>query len=335
MSSLNTLLERAQHHAPTYSTSHLSNHLPMALVALHALGATAGQMEQAFACFSGKLDYNPPVLEPSPDWTQFRGQRAAFAAVRAHFIRDISARGIDAALRTALPYLIEGVGGAAFHGLLRTASALVARHDEELASGLAHWSCSYMPLLSCTGSDAAKDAPSRPQKLELHAWLSELTATPLSSKSPSGMIATLMRNYSKSESFQTTAPRLQVREGTLRTLAMIALDHYLRSRNFTVLHLITGTHAMHILSPYFDDQELAVLHYAVAFAAGVAASGIDPKAALLAVTPQPWVTLKAIACDATDEHIIKIIYACEAEWQVTQDDRYRVAASLAASSHEA
>ena len=235
---------------------------------------------------------------------------------------------MDAALRAALPHLIDGVGGAAFHGLLRTASATVARHNDELASGLAHWACSHMPLVRSLQPDTTSVAVPQPQKLELHEWLSKITSTPAPWKSPEGMIASLMRNYSKSESFQTTAPRLQVHDGTLRDLATIALEHYLRSRNFTVLHLVTGAHATRILLPYSDDPQMAVRHYAVAFAAGVAAVGIDPDAAALPVTVQPWEALIAAACNAEDEHEIKLVYACREEFLVTEDDRYRSAASL-------
>ena len=106
---------------------------------------------------------------------------------------------------------------------------------------------------------------------------------------------------------------------------------YLRSRNFTVLHLITGTHAMRILLPYFDDPLLAVRHYAVAFAAGVAASGIDPNAAGLPVIVRPWEALIAAACNVDDEHVIKLVYGCREEFLATGDDRYRSAASLVLS----
>ena len=328
MSSLNSLLNRAQSFAPTYYERHLSNHLPMALVALHALGASEEQMEQGFAQFSQKLEPAAPTAVPCLDWTQWRGRREAFASVRAHFIRDISAHGMDAALRAALPHLIDGVGGAAFHGLLRTASATVARHNDELASGLAHWACSHMPLVRSLQPDTTCVAVPQPQKLELLEWLPEITSTPTSWKAPEGMIATLMRDYSKRESFQNAAPRLRVRDDTLRELASIALEHYLRSRNFTVLHLITGTHAMRILSRFCDDPQMAVRHYAIAFAAGVAASGLDPDADQLPVSVQPWETLIVAACNVDDEHQIKLVYACREEYLATGDDRYRAAASL-------
>ena len=328
---LHAALDRAQAFAPEYG-ERLSNHLPMALTALSKLGADELQMEKFLVWGSVRLAPAPPDTAPCANWTALRGQPRAFAAVRAHFARDIATLGAQDTVRAALPWLADGVGGAAFHGLLRTAFALIAEHDSELASGLAHWTCTHMPLLPAQ----ARGQPGTPSPdVDLRTWLSELSAATKDWRSSGGLIADRMHSFSRTVAFQTHAARLKVNEGTLRELADIALEHYLRSRNFTVLHLVTSAHALRVLSPHFDAPLSALRHYALAFAAGVAASGINPDAPELAVTPQPWTALKAIACEATDEHIVKIIYACEAEWQVAHDDRYRVAASLAARSHEA
>lgn len=327
MSSLHSLLDRAQSFAPEYA-ERLSNHLPMALVALHSLGANDEQLERGFVNASRKLEPAPPSTEPCGDWVKLRGQPPAFASIHAHFFREISTHGIDTVLRAALPLLIDGVGGNAFHGLLRLAAATVAEHDAEIASGLAHWACSHMPLARSASSGASDMPANRATNLELRTWLAEMTSTPVNWKSQDGMISNRMLAYSKNAAFQTTAPHLQVHQGTLRELATLALERYLLSRNFTVLHLITGTHAMRLLLPYFDAPELAVRHYAIAFAAGVAASGIDADAAALPVAPKPWEALREIAYNDDDEHVIKLIYACREEFLATGDERYQWAASL-------
>lgn len=322
MSSLNLLLDRALRFGPEYA-GRLSNHLPMALVALDALGASDEQMERGFANSSRRLEPAPPAAEPCEDWLHLRGQPDAFAAVQSLFNREISAHGASATLRAVLPTLIGGVGGNAFHGLIRTASAISASHDRELAAGLAHWACVHMPL----------EPPAPPREMgvrdpDLRDWLAELRAASAGWKSDAGLIADRMLEYSQTAAFQRYSQRLAVNDNTLRELATIALEHYLRSRSFTVLHLITGTYAMRILSPYFVDPLAAAHHYAIAFAAGVAASGINAEAANLPVTPKSWPTLKDAACNADDEHVIKLTYACMEEFEVTGDERYRLAASL-------
>ena len=274
---------------------------------------------------SVRLAPAPPDTAPCANWTALRGQPRAFAAVRAHFARDIATLGARDTVRAALPWLADGVGGAAFHGLLRTAFALVAEHDSELASGLAHWTCTHMPLLPAQAR-GQHGAPS--PDVDLRTWLAELSAATKDWKSSGGLIADRMLSYGRTAAFQTHAARLSVNEGTLRELADIALDHYLRSRNFTALHLVTSSHALRVLTPCFDAPLSALRHYALAFAAGVAASGIDVQASALPVSVQSWPMLGALACDATDEHVIKLIYACREEFQVNGDERYRSAASL-------
>ena len=321
---LHTALDRAQAFAPEYG-ERLSNHLPMALTALSLLGADELQMEKFQVWGSVRLAPAPPDTAPCANWTAVRGQPRAFAAVRAHFARDIATLGARDTVRGALPWLADGVGGAAFHGLLRTAFAVIAEHDSELASGLAHWTCTHMPLLPAQAG-GQHDAPG--PDVDLRTWLAELSETTKDWKSSGGLIADRMLCYSRTTAFQACAARLTVREGTLRELADLALEYYLRSRNFTVLHLITSAHALRVLSPYFDAPLAAVRQYAIAFAAGVAASGIDVQALARPVDVQSWPTLGVHACDATDEHVIKLIYACREEFQVTGDERYRSAASL-------
>ena len=321
---LHAALDRAQAFAPEYG-ERLSNHLPMALTALSELGADELQMEKFLVWGSVRLALAPPDAAPCANWTAVRGQPKAFAAVRAHFARDIATLGARDTVRAAVPWLIDGVGGAAFHGLLRTAFALIAEHDSELASGLAHWTCTYMPLLPAQGGDRHEASSSN---VDLRTWFAELSAATKDWKGSAGLIADRMLSYSRTAAFRTHAARLSVNEGTLRELADIALAHYLRSRNFTVLHLITSAHAMRVLAPCFDAPIPVVRHYAMAFAAGVAASDIDPGAAAIAVSPRSWDALTAIACDAQDEHVIKLIYACGEEFRAIGDDRYRAAASL-------
>lgn len=321
---LHAALDRAQAFAPEYG-ERLSNHLPMALTALWELGADELQIEKFLVWGRVRLAPAPPETKPCANWTSLRGQPRAFAAVRAHFAREIATLGARDTLRAALPWLADGVGGAAFHGLLRTAFALIAEHDSELASGLAHWTCTHMPLLPTRALDR-HDAMS--SNVDFRVWLAELSVATNQWKDSGGLIADRMLSYSRTAAFQAYAAQLTVHEATLRELADIALEHYLRSRNFTVLHLITSAHALRVLSPHFDAPLVALRHYAIAFAAGVAASGIDVHASARPVDVQSWPMLGALACDATDEHVIKLIYACREEFQVTGDERYRSAASL-------
>jgi len=321
---LTTLLDRAQAFAPEYR-GNLSSHLPMALVAMNALGAAESRMESFFATIGMKLDPAPPLAPACDDWLSKRGDLKAFSSLRAHFAQAIATHGRDATLRQVLPLLMDGVGAAAFHGLLRTASAVVAEHDDELASGLAHWACWHMPLTPSVSpqTDCATDVQS---------WLADIAANAGDWRSDAGLITWRMKAFAQTVAFRDGADRLAVHDNTLSELAAQALTTYLRTKNFTVLHLITSAHALRLLMPWLDEPLTAVRHYAHAYAAGVAASGVKADSPTIAMDVLPWPDITRIAIASDDEHVIKLVYACREECKVTGDAGYQRAASLVVSS---
>lgn len=318
---LTALLNRTRAFAPEYH-GNLSNHLPMALVALNSLTADAARMEAFFTHYSAKLDPAPPLGTACDDWSAKRGDLTAFVAIRAHFVQVIATHGRHATLRQTLPLLVDGVGAAAFHGLLRTASAVVAEHDDELASGLAHWACWHLPL-------APFVAPQTVAASNVPTWLAGIAAQADGWTSTAGLIALRMTAFAQTVAFHDGADRLAVHDGTLRELAAQALAIYLRTRDFTVLHLITSAHALRLLMPWQTEPLIAARHYARAYAAGVAASGAKVDAPIIAVNVLPWPEALRAGAASNDEHVIKLVYACHEEWKATGDTDYQRAASLA------
>lgn len=320
---LTTLLDRAQAFAPEYGSG-LSTHLPMALVSLQALGANTPRMQQFFTTISARLSAAPAAAAACDDWLAMRGDRAAFATLRAHFLQLIEAHGRDAVLRQTLPLLIDGVGAVAFHGLLRTASATVANHNAELASGLAVWASGHLPLASFVVAE-----PPPPSTTNIADWLAHMAAQNDAWRVDTGSITAQMRAFVRTPAFRDGADRLVVHDGTLRELATFALSIYLRSNNFTVLHLITSAHALRLLMPWLDEPLVALRQYARAYAAGAAASGVKLDAPMLKVNVSPWSEVLRAGAASDDEHVIKLVYACHEEWKVTCDADYQRAASLA------
>ena len=319
---LTALLDRAQAFAPEYGGS-LSTHLPMALVALNSLGADAARMEAFFTTISARLHAAPARAAACDDWLAVRGDRAAFASLRAYFLQSIADSGRDAVLRQALPSLLDGVGAVAFHGLISTASATVAGHDAELASGLAVWVSGHLPLTSFVAAQ-----PSETSAVDVADWLAHMAAQGDAWRVDTGSITSQMRAFVRTPAFRDGADRLTVHDNTLRELAAMALTIYLRTKNFTVLHLITSAHALRLLMPWLDAPLIAVRHYARAYAAGVAASGVKVDAPVIAVNLLPWPEALRAGAASNDEHMIKLVYACHEEWKATGDADYRRAASL-------
>ncbi len=296
LAGLHHLLDAGLAWSATYRGA-LSNHLPMAQQALLEMGASAERL-QAFT------EREETHLEPRAVARAGRivverdlGRPDSDADWRSHFAARMAELGPATALREALALLLPGAGAIAFHGLIRTAHAVLAGHEGELVAGLAHWAAHFMPLPVRDGGTP----------LPLVDWLAALSTLPRPSAS-GGLITGRMQAWAGSSAFADVAGRLHHGPDTLRELALLAARTYAASGNFTVLHLLTASHAMSVLQPCWPTPELP-RGISVAAAAGLLASGVAPALALDRLPSRPWPALLSAACAQDDAHVIKLTHA--------------------------
>jgi hypothetical protein len=317
LAQLHRLLDAGQALSATYR-GRLSNHLPMAQQALLELGASAERL-QAFT------EAQQVLLEPRGcarpariDIARDLGRPGSDCAWRAHFAARIAALGWRDALSEALALLLPGAGAIAFHGLIRTGHAVLAGHDGELAAGLAQWAAHFMRLPT-TG-----DGP----PLELVDWLHELVRLPRPAYPAGALISGRMEVWGSSAGFKAVAGQLQQRPDTLRDIALLAARTYAATRNFTVLHLLTASHAMTVLAPWWPTADLP-RGFRMAAAAGLLASGAVPALVLESPPSRPWPALISAACEQHDEHLIKLTHAAWRLERIWPDPAWRRAAERA------
>lgn len=133
----------------------LSNHLPMALHALHSLGADEERLRAFAVNYVKRFEGAPatPTGQVLTRWQDHRGDFSRFADLRASFALAIAQQGALVTLQQALPDLWPGVAAAAFHGLIRTAHAWEMSHDGELANGLAYWASRWQRVRAMPSTD--------------------------------------------------------------------------------------------------------------------------------------------------------------------------------------
>ena len=278
--------------------SGLSNHRPMALVALARLGANDAHLASYAARYSQRLNPAPPVQSwpAGQPWAQDLGQRPAWPIYRDLFMQWLRSEYAGQVLQQALPVLMQGCGAAAFHGLIRTAYALQAAHRQELADALAYWACRWLDL----GTASAPGRHSDPEPV-----LQRLRVV----RSDADLIFQRMQAAAAQRAFQATAAELNVTDQTLPRLAVLAAQAYANSGNFTALHLVTSAHAARVLLAELEPEAVpGVLQpYWRAYAAAVCAAGlrVAPPVALLS-----WSTIVARALGSDDEHVIKLVDSC-------------------------
>ncbi|MFO1328249.1 MAG: questin oxidase family protein [Rubrivivax sp.] len=297
----------------------LSDHRPMALVALERLGADAARL-RAFAAAYEKAKRLRPARAPGgwvagDIWTGRLGDRAAWPAYRDLFRQWLGHEGVAATLHQVLPALMPGCAAAAFHGPIRVAYALQAAHAAELADGLAHWAAFHQPL----GELAPMGDEPDPRVL-----LRRLRAGTSSAPLITGRIADAARGGAVNR----TIAALRVDEATPERLARAAAFAYAATGNFTALHLVTATHAMRVIAPFVDEDlhTQAWRWFWQAWAHGVVAARLQPRA------PAPlldWAQILPRAIASDDEHVVKLVDSAREEERAYGGGDWRAAASRA------
>jgi hypothetical protein len=117
---------------------------------------------------------------------------------------------------------------------------------------------------------------------------------------------------------------------TRQRLIERALDAYLRSGNFYVLHLITGLRAMRVLARFVPDVPQVSAWLERGFEAGWQRG--NPRLTLEAPAQgeaPAWPRLRQAALAQLDDHAIKLVHACWQEDRLRPDRRWAQAAALA------
>jgi hypothetical protein len=278
--SLNELLDAGARYDAEYAGG-LSNHRPMALVALARLGASDERLAAFDARYSARLQPMPPA-EPWPAgdaWRGRLGEPRAWPVYRSLFAEWLAHEGSDM-LPQALAGLMPGCGAAAFHGMIRTAYAVHAGHGAEIADALAYWACRWLPL---DGTPPAGDH---------------------------GLIFEAMQRAAAARGFATAVAEVRLDQKTPQRLAREAARLYAASGDFTVLHMLTSAHALRVLLPFVEEPMPALAAYARAFVAARRAAAVKPGRTATAL---PWPVLVQAALASDDEHLIKLVDSCREE----------------------
>jgi Questin oxidase-like len=312
-----------QHLPPEYANG-LSNHLPMALQALHALGADGTGLQSFAQRYAQRFEAWPYATagQPLARWQDRRGDITAFADLRASFAAAIAMQGAAGTLQQVLPDLWPGVAGAAFHGLIRTAHAMQAQHDGELAGALAYWAARWQPL----------QAPPVGEVMPMAAWSSALAAQARELRLTGHLISGRVSAAQQTQAYVQLAGRLVMNEHTLPQLAGFAVQAYSRSGNFTVLHMVTACRAARVLLALVPEQkDLALQALVPAFTAAYLASGVAAMTEDQATSSPDvtWPEVISAALQSDDDHVIKLVHACVEEAAVYGPSSYLAAAQRA------
>jgi hypothetical protein len=126
------------------------------------------------------------------------------------------------------------------------------------------------------------------------------------------LIAQRMAAASADPVLRAEVARLAVGADALPQLSRLAARAYAGSGNFTVLHMLTASHALRLLLPFVDDAdaETALRWFWQAWATALVAACVQPRPPV-PLLPWPEIVRRALA--EADVHVIKLVDACRAE----------------------
>ncbi|HYD98319.1 MAG TPA: questin oxidase family protein [Alphaproteobacteria bacterium] len=324
------LLEAARRPSAEYG-GRLANHLPMALIALARMGAPAARLDAFAAAYAARKVLRPlPAAGPAltaASWPAALGDTAAEGPARGYFRGALAQAGRDRVLRGHLPALLPGLGGSAFHALIRTAYAVECGDDAELAAALAYWTMSHLPLGEPAAGAAAEADPLR-LLAELRAALDGRIG---GVEGPT--IFARMALAARLPGFAPVVDRLAVGVDGLPVLAAAAVALFAHTADFTALHMMTALHALRLLLPWVEDRPGALRQAWRALAAAYVAAAMPPLPTADALdvlrrrAAPGWPDILAAASASDDEHVVKAAYTAWQEDSVRADPLYRVAAA--------
>ena len=328
---LEALLARARQDSVEFPVL-LANHLPMALVGLEGLGASAEHVERFADRYraANRLVPAPAPVEPldGRTWTEALGRREREADARAFFAQRIARRGTAAVLAEALPVLLPGIGASALHAFMRLAYGLLRQDPDEIGVALGYWTVTFLPLPAPAGQEA-------PVTADPAVVLARVAGLPgLSDVAPeSDLLWHNVRAVACAPAFWPVAGWLAIDGTTPPRVAATSLALFAGTMDFAALHALTGAHWMRLLLPHCADPAGLIRAFWQVIAALVPKIGCSalPDAVTLArwrQAPCPdWSAIVAATIVSDDEHDISLVFSAREEERHSGDRLYRVVAA--------
>ena len=325
--SLGQLLEDAQRFAPSYGGG-LSNHLPMTLIALHGLGADSAVLAAHALRYAKRLEpqHRGDMQIDVARFERYLGDWSAHLSYKDFFAKAIVQNGFEQTLAAWWPQLAPGVAAAGFHGLIRLAYGIDAKVAAEQASGLAYIASGYTPLID-------NDSPIPAGFEAAPVTLERLRVAFAGHKIDAGLIMEELRLATEEPQFfpGIRMPMLDSAEACalLRSdLARQAVRIYLADPNFNSLHLVTATHALEVVLDHLPEAMHArtLAHFWVAFCAGYVGIGAPVPADVAATGTVNWQPAIDVALNTPNDHTIKMVHTCRAQFARHGDAAYGAAA---------
>ncbi|MDP5008814.1 MAG: questin oxidase family protein [Glaciimonas sp.] len=309
---------------------HFTNHCPMALCALAAMGANAMRLQVFFDEWKLSFKTITPHFDQIIDqnsWPRYLGNIAAFGALRVYFEEWIEKSSVNTVLEQVFRQIPFAPASAAFHGMIRLAYGLEAEHNSEIAAGLAILVSGHLPI-NIALADRALAASVEDGLAALSQCLNGVVPT-------GNSITTHLRAVVADPRFHAQLLTPPTNPDLINEMARTAIALYWQTNDFTALHMVTGLNATRSVFTHLPEvmaQQLLPDLW-IAFCAAYASIGAPPLTIDKNISTThtsdsaAWSALHALAITADNDHVIKMVYTCWRENQRETSPLYYAAAA--------
>jgi hypothetical protein len=203
--------------------------------------------------------------------------------------------------------------------LLRLGYGIDLMDSAEIALALGYWAATYLPAPNVPVGSPSTDP------IELLNTLAN-TASLRAIRSPSSSIAERVREFYSQADFRGQLRPIHFdAEHPLREISLAVAEAFVQNHHFTLLHGVTGCHALRMVLPYCDDLEKVISEYWYAVCATYL-SVVNLPADMHRALPEDatgWSPIREQAMATGIEHTIKLTYSCLKEGEEYDRDVYR------------
>lgn len=299
----------------------ISNHLPMCLFALKQLGADDDRLQDFYSSYVDRLVPRKSSenfrLE---DWQRFLGRNSFNEEFRRFFLSRIESVGVEECLVENLLDLLPGVGGAAFHPLIRLSYALELGQNDEIAEALASWGMGYVDF----GRSKMKKPKSSKSPEEILRCFSESDLFPSEKYQGSSVVAQMQAAACDEDFWELFEIPVNLR---LEQMANCAIRIFLSKPTFTGLHLVTSCHAARVLTEKHGPIDGLLENLWLPFCMAYVTTGAPKALVDFKDERVEWRDLYERAINSDNDHWCKFVHTCSEENKVYVSSYYQLAAT--------
>jgi len=302
------LLEEIKDFPPIYN-DRLASHLSMVLVALDKLKADESSLNNFYNIYSKKL-------KPENCKFFYKEYEKSYISAKKYFKNEIQTIGIEKTIKNAINKYQNSLGASAFHCLIRLSYAVESGLESEIINALAFWKQEY---------HAFKLPPS--SRLSINEILEQIKPLKDELVLDNGIIIDKMLQIYNMDLAKNYS--LQPKDISFEILASASLELFKQTNGFTILHCITGCHALRNLRKYLDNEELALRHlFNAIIYAFLTRKHQAPDKSLKTNENVGWPEIINLVKNSKNDHQIKLVYSLYQEFNYYNNSEYLKVAQL-------